>query len=46
MADNTFFAGLPLETLLIIGGLFTVSALCPSIAAFILIRRKKWHQDE
>lgn len=46
MEENILLIGLPLKTWLIVGGLFIISALSPSIAAMILIRRKKVFPDE
>lgn len=38
----TYIFGLPLKTLVIVGGLFVISTLAPSITALILKRKKEW----
>ncbi len=39
--ENITFLGLPLKTLIIVGGLFLISALSPTIVAIILNLRKE-----
>ncbi len=40
----TSIFGLPLKTLVIVGGLFVASTLAPSITALIIKHRKGWRE--
>ncbi|SES82649.1 hypothetical protein SAMN05660297_00623 [Natronincola peptidivorans] len=41
----TYIAGLPIKTFVIVGGLFVISTLAPSITALIIKHRKGWEDE-
>ncbi|MBB6218592.1 prophage tail gpP-like protein [Anaerosolibacter carboniphilus] len=45
MNSDLLFFGIPAETMLIVGGLFIISALSPTLVALIL-KHKKVFKDE